>query len=121
MSICTVRVYHSEESPLSAAIREEIAAAIVKFANYKTVVLKLRHESRKFCGFSILDSRFSILDSLAGMSEDRQRLDEVERTHGSSNGKLIAALGPSKRNFDSDGFYCLTYYPQVRVVQASET
>lgn len=75
-------------------------------------MLKLRHTNQEI---------LRILDSLAGMSEDRQRLDEVERTHGSSNGKLTAAFGPSKRNFDSDGFYCLTYHPQVRVGQASET
>ena len=112
MNICTVRVYHSEDSPLSAVIREEIAVATFKLANYETVVLKLGHTSQEI---------LRILDFLAAWSEDRQRLDEVERTYGSFDGKVTAALRPSERYFDSDGFYCPTYHLRGHLSNTSRT
>ena len=78
-------------------------AAIVKLTNFETVVLKLGQTSQ---------DTMRVLDPLAAWSGDRQPLDEAERIYGSLDMKVTAALGPSKRHFDSDGFYCLTYHPR---------
>ena len=71
-------------------------AAIVKLTNFETVVLKLGQTSQ---------DTMRVLDPLAAWSGDRQPLDEAERIYGSFDMTVTAAVGPSKRHFDSDGFY----------------
>ena len=87
-------------------------AAIVKLTNFETVVLKLGQTSQ---------DTMRILDPLAAWSGDRQPLDEAERIYGSLDRKVTAALGLSKRHFDSDELYCLTYHPRGHLNNTSRT